>query len=178
MKKIFLVSVLVIGFLGCKEVKLEDGRVPKQYLSKTKKLMGTYKGQFNGREATISIELRGGDTPTVQYQDARGKDMLAPNCQSEIGLLQSVYVVGKKSNPQIERATFAFDPANCFIDGNALYLKFEEKKSVIRFVASIVKRRRQHEVCEYVPGGPGIPPRRQCHYEIIEDSITGVFKKQ
>lgn len=144
MKKMSVLSAAVgvaLVLTGCKEIQIQEGRIPGEYLTTAARYMGSYSGQFNGTPAEISLGLEG-DVVKVQYVDARGSDILAPQCESSIGHLKSITVSGDEKNPQLDVANFAFDPGKCpnMAMGRMLVIMFEKKSSSLRMAPAILQR--------------------------------------
>lgn len=155
MKKLASLLVLALALVGCRDVKIVNGEVPSEYLGQAKKLEGIYHGQFNGVGGDLTISFEG-NKPVVSFNGENGNDILAPKCQSRIGLLKSVSLGGSKENPEVKSATFAFSPNNCLsVEGRELILAAKEKNGAIRITATILREVRTERECrwEYI-GNP------------------------
>lgn len=154
-----VLPVTLLGFIGCKSVKIKDGRVPQQYLSEAKKLEGTYRGQFNGVPGTLTVKFQG-SKPVVTYKNSRGTDILNNNCGSRIGNLFKVTMKGTKENPEISKALFAFDPGGCslMVQGRELALSFKNTKDGMRVKVSLLSDYdNYYGSCRYYGPGYGYP---------------------
>jgi hypothetical protein len=163
--------LLLISFIGCKEVKITDGRVPAEYLSQAKQIEGRYYGTFDGKRAEIQIYFQG-DRPFIKYSDAYGNDILDTGCNSKINLLQKIVVSKEDGQYVLDNATFAFHPGSCrLVEGRTLDLKFSGRN---KFNASI------YEHMDYVQRcNPGGPPNygNNCYLEQVPRYITGRFNR-
>lgn len=139
--KVLALALTALILSGCKDIQIQDGRIPAEYLTTAAQYMGNYAGQFNGTSAEISLWLEG-NVVKVKYTDARGSDILNPQCQSQIGHLRSITVSGEQKNPQLDVANFAFDPGNCSstVLGRMLVVWFERKSSSVRMAPQILQR--------------------------------------
>lgn len=140
MKGIALI-LTALALVGCKDIQIQEGRIPAEYLPVAAQYMGNYSGQFNGTPAEISLWLEG-DVVKVKYVDARGSDILAPQCESSFGHLKSITVSGEQKNPQLDVANFAFDPGKCpnMAMGRMLVIMFKKKSSTLKMAPAILQR--------------------------------------
>jgi hypothetical protein len=176
--KTFLLAISAIAiFAGCKNVKIQNGEVPSQYLSQAKKLEGTYHGSFNGIRGDLVIHFEG-NRPVVTYKGANGNDILNGGCGSDIGLLTKVTIKSENKNPRVSDATFEFNPGSCSlqVEGRTLDIGFKEKDGVLRLSASILQETRPVNVCQWDPGAPPrVPPYQNCHTEFQSTYLMGSF---
>jgi hypothetical protein len=163
--------MVAMALVGCREVTINDGRVPAEYLTQAKQLEGHYKGSFDGKRAEIEIYFEG-DRPFIRYTDSRGNDPLDANCNSKIDLLQSIVLFKKRGEYVLDQAIFGFHPGSCrIVKGRTFTLDFSGSQ---KFTASI------YEDSEYVQRcTPNNPPNRgsNCHTEEIPYYISGKFSR-
>lgn len=167
--KIVCLFFILLGLLGCKEVTINDGHVPQEYLSLSKQLEGKYFGTFDGKQAEIQIYFEG-DRPLLIYKDSYGTDLIDSSCNSKIGLLQKVMLVTKNNRYTIDQAIFGFYPGACrLIAGRTLELNFSGTN---RFSVSIYDHNEYVQRCN-----PGGPPNygNNCYFDQIPHYITGQF---
>jgi hypothetical protein len=163
----------MLSFVGCKQVKIKDGHVPKEYLSEAKKVEGTYSGRFDGKRATIQIYLDG-DQPRLKYVDQLGEDMLDVRCGSKIGLLKLVELSKKNGTYVLDRAVFEFHPGVCRrVLGRELELDFSGSN---KFLAGIYDYSDYRQRCD--PSMPPVNGGGSCRMEEIPHYITGNFVRQ
>lgn len=172
MKRLWVLIFLVLA--GCKEVKIENGRIPAEYLTLAAQFMGSYTGKFNGKESTLTLRLEG-DIVKVAYHDENGSDILGARCASSFGLLETIYVGGGQSNPKLDQANFVFNPNQCAaqILGRQLHLDFTKRNSGITVMAGILERRDWETNC----GGGGSPYPSGCTTRQVNVYLLGNFKK-
>jgi hypothetical protein len=182
MNKLVLISGLVamsLGLISCKEVKIEDGRVPAQYLERAKAYEGRYVGQFDGRPGDLVLTFEG-DVAVVRFENGTDNDLLGSMCQSSIGKLKSVSLKGRKNN-RISAVTFAFDPNNCKfnVTGRSLTIGLEETNAGLILRPSLHAYDRYENRCTWDSGAPerGVPPREICRPESVPVYFSGKFKK-
>ncbi len=168
----FVASLLLLT--GCKEVKIENGRIPDQYLKQAAEYAGTYAGTFQGVKSVLTLSLEG-NLAKVSYQDARGNDIIDPTCESKFGLLQTITVSGSEEKPNLDAAAFAFDANKCtaMVVGRTLYLEFKKKQGAVKMSAGIVQRRDWEHTCT---GGSPFPTN--CTTRQVPVFIRGSFVKQ
>ncbi len=173
------VALLAFGLFGCDSIKTPDGKVPSKYLDVAKVLVGTYQGQFNDVSGEISLQLEG-DTPVLTYTDARGHDLLGPDCGSLIGKMTEL---GISSDDQVGSASFELDPGKCNIEGRAVNLDFAQSSDGITVNVAVLSGR--HNV--WVPGGNDCSSdahgHTHCHHlpgqwVSVDKTIKGKFKKE
>jgi hypothetical protein len=174
-----LATLTLVGLFGCKNVKIDNGEVPSQYMSQAIKLEGTYHGSFNGVHGDLVIDFKG-NRPEVSFRNGNGGDILNNNCASDIGLLQQVTIRGENRNPRVSSATFGFSPGRCslMVQGREFVVGFKEKNDGYTLNVSIVQDSQTRDVCTWDPGAPpNVPPRQECHPEIQTSYLTGSFSK-
>ncbi len=168
-------SLLAICLLavGCKTIKVEDGKIPNDYIIEAQKYVGSYSGAFEGRDGKLDISLEG-NTVHLQFLDGKNNDILGDECSSQLGLLQEITVSGSKKNPILDRAAFALDPAKCSdrLLGRSVNLYFSHQGTQLN--VAILHRTESVYRCE--PGGPvGGAPR--CNYETEYRYLRGRFQR-
>jgi hypothetical protein len=173
MKRSLALIFAALTLVGCKEVQIQNGQIPAEYLAKAAEFMGSYEGEFQQKKAVITLTLDN-DVVRVGYQDASGTDILAPQCESVIGLLDTINVSGSKADPHLDSAHFFFDPNKCSdqVIGRLLHLEFTKKNSGIKMVAEIIHHREWETRC----GNSG-PYSSGCETHPVNVYIMGEFKK-
>lgn len=179
MNKLSILVLAILGFalVGCKEVEIQNGEVPESYMYLAKKLGGTYAGSFDGIRGDLVIKFDG-NRPILEFINPQGKEILGADCDSEIGLLQTVYLKGRKESPKISSAVFELDPGRCRfqIQGRQLTLEFDDSHQKIR--AAILKRRYEEQRCKWEFVNPSGSPQHVCKYETVYDYLSGRFNKR
>lgn len=160
---------------GCKEVKIENGQIPDQYLQQTAQYMGTYSGSFGGVDSTLTLSLEG-NVVHVSYKDAQGgTDILDPKCESSFGLLETITVSGSEEAPNLDAAVFAFNPNKCLdkVLGKAMFLEFKKKKDKpVKMGVGILQRYDWERVCS-----SGSPFPTNCTMRQVQVFIRGAYVK-
>lgn len=171
--KVLGLCLAILGFVGCKEVTIQDGHVPQEYLSQAKQLEGKYYGNFDGKKATIEIYFEG-DRPFLIYQDAQGNDPLDINCNSKIDLLKKIILVKENGQYVLDQAFFGFHPGTCrMVRGREIDLEFNGTNKIIMSI---------YEDSDYVQNcSPGAPPPYgggpNCRTDEIPHYILGKFTR-
>jgi hypothetical protein len=170
--------LLMVGLTACEAVDTPDGKIPSQYLNAAKALVGTYQGQFNHAASELSLKLDG-DTPVLTYTDARGHDLLGPDCGSLIGKMTKL---GISIDEKVGSAIFEFNPGKCTIEGRVVDLDFNQSSDGIAISISMISGHhsewipgdtdcsadsRGHIHCHHTPG----------HWITVNETIEGKFKK-
>jgi hypothetical protein len=170
MVKFFVAALALMAVAGCKTVEIKDGRIPNAYLSKAKKYEGVYSGQFNGVAGELILSFEG-NKPVLSFRNEYGRDILNNNCESVIGNLKTVYIVGKKSNPQVDAVEFNFSPGRCALlaQGRRLSVDFKEKNGNVQLKVSLLREMRQRRDCQWYPGDHHRPPVEHCTW--VQDPV-------
>ncbi len=120
MKKGLSLVFLCYGLSSCQDVdtKVNDGKVPDSYLEFAQMAEGLYKGDFNGREMTFSLELDADNKILFSVSN----DLL-PGCNSRVGDLNRIRSYFKPKAPRASDvsdvfyiATLDFDANQCLSD--------------------------------------------------------------
>jgi len=172
-----MLSMCFLFTLGCKEVEIENGQIPDEYLEQAKFFAGDYFGSFNGFKGTLTLSLDG-NKMVASYKNKFGTDLVDPKCNSEIGDLLTINVKKSGDKYTLKRATFSFYPNLCHaeIEGEKLRLNIVEKSGGIHLKVSILEWGYWDQECEYIYTGNG-GFTKQCHYHYVENYIRGRFKK-
>ena len=111
---LILISFACLSLNGCKQIEMKDGQIPEAFVSEAKKLEGNYNGHVevndgsgvsqNMRQLNLNLKIDG--TRPVLTPSA---DWLGEGCQSKIGQLLNVQIVGGT----VKRVAFAFDGGVC-----------------------------------------------------------------
>jgi hypothetical protein len=163
--------------VGCREVIINNGHVPKEYLEQAKKIEGIYKGDFEGNTGQIEI-LFVGDEPKLIFTNNSDNEFLKTNsnitCHSKFGLLRSVLVSQSNSTYKLDQADFSFDSGSCSdVQGKTIRLSFNNNN---QFNISVLYYTLYENKCTPdvpPPAGPG----RRC--ELVEKPVylSGFFSK-
>lgn len=166
--------------VGCNEIDVKDGKVPNEYLSVARQYTGVYRGKFEGRAGQIELRLEG-NTAVLSYRDARGDDLLRPECGSRIGLLRTVSVSEHNGAYELKSAKFDFNPGDCWteLEGRDLHLYFSVKNGQRRVKLSMLKEITYEEDCRIESGDPrrGEVPRRVCRDIPVAAYLNGQFAR-
>lgn len=166
--KIFGRLFIIAGLIGCKEINIQDGHIPQQYLADAEILTGKYHGTLNGRNAEIDIYIEG-DRPLLQYNDSLGMDILSSNCSSKIGLLKKIQALQNNEKVYIDEVLFGFDPGQCAkVVGNEVILKFIEKNKIKMSIHQYDER-----IYQCTPGRSG-----GCAFVYVPHFLTGIFSRE
>jgi len=176
-----LVSTAV-ALTGCRELKVENGELPAEYVEAASRYMGEYSGSFDGKRGQIRLQLEGRKV-IFEFRDSRGGRDLLPGCDAIVGQLESA-AVQEKSDGQFElmRVSFALDPGSCWssIRGRELELRFHESRSgKIGFDLYLFHFTIWQTRCVWFPGDPArkIPPHQQCYRESLDHFLKGRFSR-
>jgi hypothetical protein len=127
MPKSLSAFTLLLALSACNdsEVKTRDGAIPQAYMTQSAQLAGAYVGKFNGARGVLTVSFEG-NKPTVDYDGQAGTDLVGVPCESSIGALESIAILGRRNGKvNAVSATFAFDPNHCeAVAGRELNLKF------------------------------------------------------
>ncbi|MEK2646968.1 hypothetical protein [Bdellovibrio sp. BCCA] len=171
MKRFVLLLLATMALAACKTVKIENGEVPDEYLSRAKKLEGVYSGSFEGRRGQLTITFQG-NKPVLLYKDARGDSLVMPECRSSMNDLKWVYVTRKGA---VESAGFYFDPGVCMIDGREVVLSFADDYNTIR--VSLLDRRVYDRRCRWEVTDPRRGPQEICEIVQRDMTLNGKFSR-
>ena len=94
--KVLLILSVSIGFLGCKDVKIKDGKIPLEYADEVKPFLGDYPGEFNNQSGVLRLSMTD-LTPKVEFISNDGDDILADRCNSKTEKQKP------RSGPKVER---------------------------------------------------------------------------
>jgi len=171
MKRFILLLLATTALAACKTVKIENGEVPDEYLSRAKKLEGVYSGSFEGRRGELRISFEG-NKPVLSYKDARGESLVMPECRASINDLKWVYVTRKGA---VDSAGFYFDPGVCMIDGREVILSFSDNYNTIR--VSLLDHRVWDRRCRWEVTDPRRGPQEYCEVTQREIYLQGKFSR-
>lgn len=172
-----IVTLLLLA--GCDEVKIEDGRIPAEYLDEAAAATGTYAGTMDSRAVSLNVSLIG-DRLRVQASP----DFLGTGCDSSFGNLEKVRVEREGNSYSLESATFAFAPNFCApsVVGREVVFGIRSRNGQTELSASLLQDSRMERECRMVcsPGGPGGAPvcREECTMRPIQVFLTGRFYKR
>ncbi len=180
--KLSIISLLALGSLilmGCgRDIKIENGEVPEEYLSVVESYLGSYSGDFNHFPGQIELSLDGRQL-VAQFQDLEGQpqDLLDPRCGSEIGLLKSVRIREVDGEPTLRWATFGFSPGDCQrqVAGRVLDVEVEHRRGNLRFYLSLLQRWENVQRCEWERDSHHYPPVYRCRTYREGRYLTGRF---
>jgi len=176
--KVLLSGLFVLSIFGCKNVDIENGMIPDEYLGEASKFVGSYDGNFKGQAGTITVALHGNHM-ALTFAGANGGNDLLPGCRSVIGDLTQITVSEKSNgNYELKRATFAFDPNLCSeqVQGRHLYLDIKVKNEFVRLSASVLDYTQMERRCRYEPPSyPGGGGRRVCDWVRRYHYLQGRF---
>lgn len=179
----FLVSILTmivasIGFSGCDDVDIKDGRIPAEYLEQARALEGVYPGQMDRKPVDLSIQMAGDKVILTS-----SADILGEGCQSFIGNLRKVSVDKTNQGYRVKGAKFDFNPGRCSINvsGKSLNFTLKQRGEKTELVASLMQstewRRECHVECSH--GGPhgGTICKNVCESVPYSVYLNGKFVK-
>jgi hypothetical protein len=176
--KVFYVMALSAFLMSCKTVKIEDGKIPSEYMSEAKKLEGVYAGRFDGIKGEVTLRMNG-NRAELSFQGEKGSDILA-GCGSTIGDLVEISISGNSAKDyRLSQAVFSFSPGSCrrYV-GRNLYLDFSRDQATFRL--GYITRYESRWECRYEGGGgyPPNPPREICTFNEYPVFMGGYFKKK
>lgn len=177
-KKLGLIMA-ALALVGCNEtLKIEDGRVPQEFLPYAQALSGEFRGSVEGRPNALTFSLDGD-----RFVASLAEDFVMAGCDSKIGALKEIRYSGKldKGDVEIVSAVFEFDPANCrSIEGRELLVDgIKKADGKISFNTSVLSETYVERVCRpevippYPPYGGGV--REVCETHVRSFYINGRF---
>jgi hypothetical protein len=152
--KISIVLGAALVLAACDEnVKIENGRIPQQFLPYAQELVGEYRGTVEGKANAIQLSLDGD-----RFVATSREDLVMAGCNSVIGDLKSVSYSGDvaKGDVKITYAKFDFNAVNCpSIQGRELELSsIERKDDRIFYRTRILSETYPERTCRWEPGSP------------------------
>ena len=144
----FLALILALAsIVACKkELVIDDGRIPAEYLPMVQEYLGTYSGKTDrsvmsrGDKGTLQISLVG-DRLKISFEGTNGDtDILNNDCNSLIGNLLSLRGKVKNDEIKLTDATLEFYPNRCrrMIRGRDIKIFVRKKHGVIRLDTAIL----------------------------------------
>ena len=178
MTKYLVLAFLILTSVACKRVETKDGTVPPEYVSVAKNYEGTYQGNFEGMNGTLTISMDG-NRPVAKFVSANGDtDIIGRSCRSSINNLVAITPQEKNNQIRVDSAEFAFNPGACnYIYGRVLFIDFKHNgMTPVRAEVSLTERyeTRWREECYWDAQG-----RRFCRRvpETYQTYMTGKFSK-
>jgi len=177
-RNIFFLLAALLTLTACEDtVKTPDGKIPNEFLAIANEYMGQFSGDIRNTENTLVLSLNN-NLVTLSAQ----KDIIASECESKIGKLESFSYEEKNGAIEIVSAKFSFDPNRCmpsFI-GNNIYLFFKSKND---FKISILEDYDQELTCQNSitknatnsAPPPYSPPN--CRWESVPRYLNGKFSR-
>ena len=170
-RNLFFFAFFAMGISACKEIKIQNGQIPNEYMNEARQVVGTYQGTVGRQATTVTIELIGNYLIV-----SATPDILGGSCGSQIGDLLSVLVGGRSGSYYVERATLAFNPNNCLmIEGRELNLGVRRQNGQVRLTSSVLERSEWRESCE-----PRCTPNgctTVCNRTLEQSFVRGDFVK-
>lgn len=156
-----VVFSLTFTLTACEEtLKIQNGKIPAEYVPFAQKFLGEYHGQIEFRPTSLIISLEEDNRLVLQSPN----DLLAPVCRSKIGnLTQLIYKEGKNHSIKITEAIFDFDPHLC---GNQIAAQqihfFVSKQKPVTLDILLLDHREWDWRCDNMT----VPfPNQNCRYE-------------
>ncbi len=176
--KILAVGLSAMAAIACNEIDVPNGQIPADYRETAVAYMGTYTGRIDGRTGQLTFTMNENGKVTAQYSDARGNDMLSPECGSIIGNLKQIRGNERGGRKTLEWAAFAFNPNNCLdVMGEELSVSFKtESNGQVKINTQLLLSFERYEDCWWAPR-PGGGSQRECRTNYQYDYLNGVFKK-
>lgn len=172
MQQFLGILLFCAALVGCKEVTLQDGRIPAQYLKMARTIEGVYGGSFDGVRAEVRLHLEE-DRLIFNYSDRTSNDMLGPECQSEVGKLKKILVQRRGRRDQITYLEFQFNPGYCsFVKGREVKVLFFDEQE---FSVRILNHTKIDEDCDRGIHPPADP--HACGRRWIEVHREGSFRR-
>ncbi len=175
-------SKILVGFLfltlpfinSCEEVEFRDGRVPNEYISVARPLMGTYVGHIASRDNHLTLKLET-NLAILTFKNKDGADLIGKNCGSQVGRLLRGKV---DSDSKVEYLIFSFNPGSCNIPAKEIRLDFENAYNKI--IVSLQDHGTLDQQCEWNDQGrnPPIAPIYECRDVVRANVIRGAFFKR
>jgi len=168
-----LVLLLSLGFLtSCKDVKIENGKIPAEFLEVAQGFTGTFHGEFLNQLVDLDVSI---DQNNVLHI-VPSRDLFGESCETSVNLLQRLSLKEKNKNYYISSAVVALDPGRCgrMFEGRMLYFypRYEEGQ-MTSVGLQVLEETRSHRECHW----SGNPPREYCEYKTIEYYYTGRFTR-
>ncbi len=175
-------SKILFGFLfltvpfinSCEEVEFRDGRIPNEYVSVAKPLMGTYVGHIGSRDNQLTLKLES-NLAMLSFKNRDGADIIGKNCGSQVGRLLRGKV---DSDSKVEYLIFSFKPGSCNIAAKEIRLDFENAYNKI--IVSLQGQGTLDQQCEWSDHGrnPPTAPIYECRDVVRTNLIRGAFFKR
>ncbi len=163
---------------ACKEIKIENGEIPDQYLAQAQQLVGDYAGEFARRKGVLQLRLDE-NVAKAHFSSSLGDDLLGEECNSRIGFLKRVTVSGDGDEAKLKNATFAFDPNHCKDEvwGEELSLDFKKESDKIKIYASVFHYATWELDCYYTYD-PIQGTRQVCSEDYVHHYLRGKFVRK
>lgn len=178
--KLALCGLLAVAALGCKDVDIENGTIPAEYVELAKKLAGEYKGRFENNHGSLNLSIDNNNKMIATFSGSRG-DLIGAGCNSKIGNLRKVYLAGKGKKVRVTGALFDFSAGKCSdaVEGRVVEMALRTKNSKNILDLTIFERRDFEYVCPPGPGNPGGPGygNDNCQWQSRDYYLTGRFVK-
>lgn len=142
MKKLLL-GLLAFGFLTACETSIKDGKVPAKYISEAQKYVGTYHGEFEGRQMDLTLAIRADGLAVLSVRDLNGSTELINRCNSKIGNLISANV-GNTDN-KVKSVSFSLDRGNCRVEGRQVTLELSGSNQINAYVVETTRVERSYD---------------------------------
>lgn len=172
-------ALIAVGTLAaCNEIDIPNGRIPAEHKAMAEKYLGTYSGEFEGRNAQFTLSMDSENRVLMHFQDTRGNDLIAPNCGSIIGDLKQIRGDEKNGQKILKFASFDFHSGSCVnVQGEMLELFFDHKRDgSIEMSGRLLDYVEHYEDCywDVIPGGGS---RRRCTLRVMNHYLGGEFLK-
>jgi hypothetical protein len=171
-------AAFALSLAACNEIEVPNGVIPDEYLAAAATYVGTYRGEFDGYEASIDVRIDQENKVHLAYTDERGNDVVRPGCGSVIGDLKEIKGDDKNGQKNLKYAAFAFHGGTCPIDGRRLQLYIKHKRNGdIKVNMQLLEYTERREECywDVIPGG-GV--RRVCRMNYYQHYLDGDFTKE
>jgi hypothetical protein len=173
MKTIVKVILLTVALFGCEE-KIENGKIPDNYIGEAKKFIGNFYGRLEGHVIRLNIFLDSQNRLIINSFNDDDRKQLLPGCNSKIGLLESVSI--SSNDNTLRWAQFEFDSKNCGLPLSGLTVKPTNENILSLSLAKKVHIVPGHTVCrrngKYGRTCTSTPSRT-----VVDETISGDFKR-
>lgn len=170
-----LLTVCVLGLIGCREIEVHDGVLPAELIPAAQEFLGTYSGNFEHQNLLMDLSLQD-QKLVVQFRDpvtGQPKEIFPQGCQSRVGDLQFIWLNRDK---QPTGWSVAFDSGRCYAEGTMLSFAVQKKNNQpIQLNLNLLVSQRDQWIC--VPSGDPRTGYQDCHREIYRIYYEGKMTK-
>lgn len=174
MRKLLAILISMTALIACEE-SIKDGIIPEKYREQAKQYEGRFRGEFEGRQMTLTFKVDDAGRALLSVRDENGKPELIANCSSKINEL--VAVDAKSSDNTLRSARFAFDGWLCGLVGDTLTVEIKNPNHLVLAVPESESMEHGPDDCTYHPiAGPICTPGPA--WPVVDSWLTGTFTRE